>query len=149
MKQVQGRRSPRWAVWSKMLIPCKDGSDYLFRVRIIQTPWFGVFLHDIYEDDGDRDCHNHPWSFLSIVLRGEYTERYYPEPETRPTYYVLKRHTNRSIHKMGRTAAHRIIDASPRLKTLILTGPRQSTWGFFCDGVFIDWQDYEREIGTL
>jgi hypothetical protein len=61
---------------------------------------------------------------------------------------------------MGREAAHRIVEASPGLKTLIVTGPRRATWGFFREGKwgaatlspvgkFVDWQDYERELGTL
>lgn len=155
--KVQGKRSPRWAVWQRMTIPCKDGTDYLVRLRIIQTPLFGIYLHDIHEDDGDRDPHNHPWSFLSLVVRGQYTERVYPDPRLHPYAYAEKTHRRLSVHRMGRKAAHRITDASPGLKTLILTGPRKATWGFFRPtsspvgtlGSFIDWQDYEREIGTL
>jgi hypothetical protein len=142
--KVQGRRSPRWAFMQRMTIPCFDGTDYLVRLRIVQTPWFGIYLHDIHKDDGDRAPHNHPWSFLSIVLRGHYTERVYPAPLEQPDRYVPQTHSARSMHRMGRTAAHRIVDASPGLKTLIVTGPRQASWGFFVDGELIDWSDYER-----
>lgn len=146
---VQGRRSPRWAFWQRMTIPCLDGTDYLVRLRIVQTPWFGIYLHDIHKDDGDRAPHNHPWAFLSIVLRGYYTERLYPDPEWRPDHYVLQTHTARSAHRMGRGSAHRIVDAAPGLKTLILTGPRRASWGFFIGGKYTDWAEYERQIGTL
>jgi hypothetical protein len=152
---VRGRRSPNWAVWAKMLIPCKGGKDYLFRLRIIATPWFGIYLHDIFEDDGDRDPHNHPWSFISIVLRGYYVERLFPDPVNRRDHYVEKTHPQWSVHRMGRDTAHRIVYAAPGLKTLILVGPRRSSWGFFKrnpvvdrGGVLVDWKDYEREIGT-
>jgi hypothetical protein len=160
--KVQGKRSPRWAIWQRMTIPCKDGLTYLVRLRVLQTPWFGIYLHDIHEDDGDRDPHNHPWSFLSVVLRGYYTERVYPDPLGRRQDYTLKTHRRLSVHRMGRESAHRIVDAAPGLKTLILTGPRKATWGFFREvvkhdidhgydvvGEFVDWQDYERQIGTL
>ena len=147
--KVKGQRSPRWAFWQRMTIPCLDGTDYLVRLRIVQTPWFGIYLHDIHKDDGDRAPHNHPWSFVSIVLRGRYTERLYPDPLGDPPGYVLQTHGARSAHRMGRAAAHRIVDASPGLKTLILTGPRQASWGFFVNGKHIDWSDYERQIGTL
>src|SRR5262245_13303083 len=102
--KVKGQRSPRWGFWLRMTIPCKDGADYLVRLRIIQTPFFGVYLHDIHEDDGDRDPHNHPWSFLSIVLRGHYRERYYPDPVGARQSYATKTHRRFSIHKMGRGA---------------------------------------------
>jgi hypothetical protein len=147
--KVTGQRSPRWALWKRMTIPCLDGTDYLVRLRIVQTPWFGIYLHDIHKDDGDRAPHNHPWSFVSIVLRGDYTERLYPDPLGRPEHYVLQRHGARSVHGMGRKSAHRIVDAAPRLKTLILTGRRQASWGFFVNGEHVDWSDYERQIGTL
>lgn len=152
--QVQGQRSPRWALWQRFTIPCQDGTHYLARLRIVQTPWFGVYLHDIFEDDGDRDPHNHPWSFVSIVLRGHYTERLYPDPLNTRQHFVLKTHRRWSAHRMGRSSAHRIVEAAPGLKTLILVGPRRASWGFFREadwfrGRLVDWQDYERELGTL
>jgi hypothetical protein len=144
--KVTGRRSPRWAIWSKMLIPCQSGIQYLARLRIIQTPWFGVYLHDIYEPDGDRDPHNHPWKFISIVLRGYYVERVYPDPAGHPHYFLAHMHKRFSAHRMDTTSAHRIVTAAPGLKTLILTGKRQSGWGFYRDGEYISWQDYEELI---
>jgi hypothetical protein len=132
-----------------MTIPCQDGTDYLVRLRIVQTPWFGIYLHDIHKDDGDRDPHNHPWSFLSFVVRGSYMERLYPDPIGAPNDYVLQTHMARSIHRMGRDSAHRIVDASHGLKTLIMTGPRQSSWGFFTGGEHVDWTEYERLNGPL
>lgn len=151
---VSGRRSPRWAIWSRLLVPCQNGDQYLARLRLIQTPWFGVYLHDIYEPDGDRDPHNHPWSFVSVVLRGRYVERVYPTPDATKTpltshHYEVHEHRRFSAHRMGRGAAHRITYAAPGLKTLILTGPRGPGWGFFRHGEFIPWERYEREIGTL
>jgi hypothetical protein len=125
-----------------MLIPCRDGVPYLFRLRIVQTPWFGIYLHDIYEDDEDRDPHNHPWSFASVVLRGYYVERVYPEP-THSSEYVVLRHRRGSVHRMGTREAHRIVDAAPGLKTLIFVGPRQGGWGFFCEEGFVAWERYE------
>jgi len=126
------------------MIPCENGLLYLARLRLIQTPWFGVYVHDIYEPDADRDPHNHPWAFISIVLRGGYTERLY---RTHGKYVYINGSQTRtyrrwSAHRMGRDAAHRIIDAQPGLRTLILVGPRRAGWGFFTEGGFVPWQDY-------
>lgn len=142
IQTVSGSRSPRWALWARMVIPCENGLAYLARLRIIQTPWFGIYLHDIYEPDADRDPHNHPWSFISIVLRGHYTERLYEHPAP-PTEYVEQTHRRFSAHRMGRRSAHRITEAAPGLKTLILVGPRRSNWGFFTPSSFVPWQQYE------
>ena len=145
MSKVQGKQSPRWGIWMRMTIPCLDGTDYLVRLRIVQTPWFGIYLHDIHKDDGDRAPHNHPWSFISIVLRGHYVERLYPDPLNKPTDYRLQRHDRLSAHTMGRASAHRIVEASAGLKTLIITGRRQASWGFFVDGAHVDWSQYDRQ----
>lgn len=144
---VLGQRSPRWALWSRMSIPCENGLVYLARLRIIQTPWFGVYIHDIYEPDADRDPHNHPWSFISIVLRGHYVERLHPRPAGFSHHeYIEQRWRRFSAHRMGRRSAHRIIEAAPGLKTLILVGPRRSSWGFFTPSRFVPWQEYEKGI---
>jgi hypothetical protein len=128
-----------------MKIPCKGGLLYLVRLRIINTPWFGIYLHDIHEPDADRDPHNHPWSFFSIVLRGHYIERLYKDPSGEPYKWKAQRWDRFSIHRMDQTSAHRIIEAGDGLKTLILVGPRQSGWGFFLgDGSYVPWQEYER-----
>lgn len=139
-----GQRSPRWALLKRFTIPCQDGLIYLARLRIVQTPWFGIYVHDIYEPDGG-DPHNHPWSFVSIVLRGHYVERLYPEPGRELTYPVFREQRWRrfSAHRMGRQTAHVITEAGPGLKTLILVGPRRGEWGFFKAGRFIDWRSYE------
>jgi len=149
--KVRGRRSPMWALWSRMSIPCKGGILYLVRLRVVATPLFGIYLHDIHEDDGDRDPHNHPWSFISIVLRGSYMEKVYPEPSSRRNHYVAKTHKRFSAHKMGQVEAHRIVACDPGLKTLILVGRRNHAgWGFFeSDGAFVGWQEYEKKIGTI
>lgn len=139
-----GKKSPRWALWARMTIPCRNGLLYLARLRIVQTPWFGIYVHDIYEPDGDRDSHTHPWSFMSIVLRGSYTELLWEHPDDLQRWGpVAKTYGRFSLHKMGRGAAHRITHAAPGLKTLIITGPRQATWGFYVDGKFVEWNNYE------
>lgn len=145
---VKGTRSPNWAWWKRMLIPCKNGEDYLFRLRIFDTPLIGVYLHDIFEPDHDRDPHNHPWSFISIVLRGEYQERVYENPDgdlSDETGWEPYLRTRFSIHRMDTKSAHRIVYAAPKLKTLVIRGPRKPKgWGFFTRKGYVAWQDYVR-----
>lgn len=64
--------SPRWAFMKRHDIPDlqNPGNTYLRRWRIIQTPWFGVFLHRIYLNDNDREVHDHPWNFTTITDDG-------------------------------------------------------------------------------
>lgn len=148
---TKGKQSPKWAFWQRFMIPCLNGEDYLFRLRIFDTPWLGVYLHDIFEPDGDRDPHNHPWPFISIVLRGGYVEVVHEEPEQEmsgvsPANPIMKVHKRFSVHRMGGDNAHRIIKAQPGLKTLIIRGRRlPKGWGFFTREGYVPWQDYGRD----
>jgi hypothetical protein len=142
---TKGKQSPSWAFWNRFYIPCPNGEQYLARLRVFDTPWFGVYLHDIFEPDADRDPHNHPWPFISIVLRGSYEEQVHPEPNGRRSWFVKKHHRRFSAHRMGTVSAHRITYAAPRLKTLIIRGKRTGGWGFFTQGGYVPWQEYMNE----
>lgn len=134
-------RSPRWALWQRMTIPCQDGLVYLARLRVIQTPWFGVFVHDIYQADADQDPHDHPWGFVSIVLRGSYREELHELDHLK--IVRTKTYARWSAHYMGRRSAHRITHAAPGLRTLIFTGKRHDGWGFYTPQGYVPWQEYE------
>jgi hypothetical protein len=48
--------SSKWVFFQRSDIPSKINKEdvYLRRLRVVQTPWFGVYLHWIYESDNDR-----------------------------------------------------------------------------------------------
>lgn len=141
-----GQRSPRWALWQWFDIP--DGTDptvvYLRRLRILATPWFGIYLHWIYLPDTDRHPHDHPWAFASLILRGGYTEQIFT---TRPVFSDLdiwRRRARRSLHRMSLGRAHRIVQLDPGTVTLVVHGRRRRTWGFWTGEGFVPWQEYDR-----
>jgi hypothetical protein len=39
-----------------------------------QYPWIGARVHTILSSDDDRALHDHPWAFVTIILRGGYVE---------------------------------------------------------------------------
>lgn len=76
-----------WLVPQRMLKPieCKYVDQGLVSTSVTVEPGFelrddvrhlpAARLHNIVTPDLDREMHNHPWSFISIVLRGGYIER--------------------------------------------------------------------------
>jgi hypothetical protein len=144
-----GRQSPRWAFMAWLEIPdaYEPEKIYLKRLRIVQTPWFGVYLHWIYLPDRDRDPHDHPWTFASIVLRGGYGEEVIvpesPDPRTRMVV-----HRAPSVHIMRMWQAHRIRVLKPNTMTLVFTGPRKRVWGFWANKDFVPWDAYVNADGT-
>lgn len=141
------RGSTRWALWEWGDIPSKTDPSvvYLRRLRVVQTPWFSVLVHQIFEPDSDRDPHDHPWSFGSLVVRGGYTE----DVSEKITLFgrVVEGKTRNewprwSWHRMTTKEAHRITSVLPDTMTLVVTGPRVRTWGFWTDQGFVPWDQY-------
>lgn len=142
---VKGEAGARWAFMRRFTI-YKNDAIYLDRLRIVQTPWFGVYLHRIEQPDLDRDPHDHPWTFGSLVLRGGYVERYHPFPHVARDLRVSVRTWARwTWHTMGTAAAHRILTVQPKTVTLVLVGRRVREWGFHTEGGFVPWRPYLAE----
>ncbi len=106
---------------------------YLRRWYLIHTPWFGVYVHNILRPDGDRDMHDHPWPFISIILKGWYLEEI---PTGKRLWKIA------SVHKMLATGTHRIVQLAPNTWSLILVGKRQRQWGFHTPTGWVDYKTY-------
>lgn len=124
-----------------------EGDPYLDRLRIVQTPWFGVYLHHIHRPDNDRYPHDHPWTFWSFVLAGGYTEQLWPD-KANPVRHSTRERRRWSFAQMNRKAAHMITGLDGPLWTLVFTGPRRAEWGFWEDGTFVSWRNYAQSPAT-
>lgn len=142
----------KWAFWKWADIP--DARDerrvYLRRLRILQTPWFALYLHFIFQSDKDRDPHDHPFAFRSLIVRGGYTERVWGldnlNGERWIAHHPVKRSWKRfTIHKTSLHVAHMIDYLLPGTVTLVFCGPKVQDWGFYTDRGFIPWQRYNRD----
>lgn len=99
---------------------------------------FNVYLHQFLRSDDDRALHDHPWSNLSILLRGRYVEH------TIAARGIERRQELAApawrLRWTGRIA-HRIELADGPCWTLFITGPRYREWGFHCPGAgWIHWK---------
>jgi hypothetical protein len=158
--KATGQRSPRWAFMRRFRLTTAEGDTYLDRLRIVQTPWFGVYLHRLGTPDPGVDLHDHPWPFVSVILRGGYEEQVAPtrsaperarRAEAMPMANFMRglpRSWRRgSMHRLRLTECHRIstLFRVPTW-TLILAGRRQQPWGFYTPSGFVDSRDYD-ELG--
>lgn len=117
---------------------------YLRRLRIIQTPLFGLLLHFIYTPDLDQDPHDHPFNFVSVILRGGYTERVFKNVREHDFSYVRRRHLRFGVNVMPVRFAHQIDEMAPRTTTLVFAGRRQRDWGFWTAAGWIFWKTYNK-----
>jgi hypothetical protein len=136
----EGRR--RWSVNERFVIG-KPHNPMMERWRLLQTPWFGVYVHFIYREDLDPVVHDHPWAFVSLVLFGGYDELYTADPRSSDAS-VTQRHRMGRSHLFPLTAAHRITHVRRWTTTLVFVGPKRRVWGFYDYGLPLGshWVDY-------
>jgi hypothetical protein len=119
-----------------------EKNPYLLRWFLIpRNPWFNVYLHKFMRDDEDRALHDHPWSFLSIMLWGMYweftPESSFPEMRSAPSFAYRKA---THIHRVALAR-----DQNGKIKpcwTLVITGRKLRTWGFWCPKGFVEWTKF-------
>ncbi len=137
---------PRWGINQRFVIG-RQNNPMMERWRLIQTPWFGIYVHFVYREDLDPYPHDHPWRFIRMVLRGGYTEEYEGRRigstgtlrPFRPGFFPV-------------TARHRITAVQPRTVSLVLVGRKCRTWGFWVDHWYegqtvYEWIDYRDALG--
>ncbi len=105
---------------------------------------YAIYLHRIFQSDTDRHLHDHPWSFISIILEGGYTEEV-PHPIHGITATFQRNVRNRWSAKLRRaTDLHRVRlhgNEEP-IWSLMLVGPREREWGYETEEGWIHWKDY-------
>ncbi len=57
-------------------IRSKNGVLHFKRFAIVETSYFSVYWHKIYQHDKDLHMHSHPWAFFGIIIKGSYVEEY-------------------------------------------------------------------------
>jgi hypothetical protein len=112
-----------------------DIHDYMER-WIVRTPWFMVRLHHILRSDRGVDLHDHPFDFVSVILRGGYTEVHGGSCPGIASY--------RAGSVLFRRAEdlHRLVLDRPAW-TVVFTGPVRRTWGFSTPTGWVDWREYD------
>jgi len=116
-----------------------DGSLYLRRWTLLKVFGWKLTLHRIVRPDYARDLHDHPWSFVTLVLRGGYVER------MRDRKGLLQIRVNRPGRIRVNRAPHaHVIDRLPdgEAWTLVLHGRDKREWGFHTDCGWMHWRKY-------
>lgn len=125
------------------------GSLYMRRWRLIHNRFFGIRVHNIVRSDADRELHDHPFTFVSVILRGGYWEH---TVDGRRTWYGPGSIVVRSadvLHRLEleRRPAKTLDEFGPGFTlpevgawTLVIRGPMRREWGFLTDRGWRDWR---------
>jgi hypothetical protein len=129
-----------------------EGKVHFRRYRILETPWFSLYIHNILESDLDLHMHDHPWDFVSVMLSGGYLEYTEKNPEGNyflpidfntwdiPSLYI-NAHVAEDLHKI------KLIDGKP-VWSIFLCGPRRREFGYGVNGKWIHNKEYREFKNT-
>lgn len=101
---------------------------YVYRWMLGHRKIGSIRLHHWLGPDDDRAVHDHPWWFVSYVLRGYYTDC----ADTGGT--CMSQGVARFRPALHR---HTVVPGPDGCWTLVLTGAVRRPWGFWPDGKFV------------
>jgi hypothetical protein len=153
-KGADGIYLRRWFIWP----PNKDMKKLEPR----------LYLHKFYRGDEDMHMHDHPWPFTSLILTRGYWEE--TELSSLSQLYtevdgVFTRHKIVDIEETGefrrrlfyprfsllhRKAEHRhrvVLEGTKPVWTIVRTGSKERSWGFWIKGKLCPWRKYDSEYG--
>lgn len=113
-----------------------------------------VRVHHICQPDTDYDLHDHPWRFVSLVLRGWYREKLPAHQDQHPARDPLAhRYKIRRAGSWATRAAtdrHSIQAVSPGGSwTLFIMFGKERRWGFHTEHGWIYWREYLNDYETV
>jgi hypothetical protein len=150
----------RAGLYRRLTLRRADGEVYLDRWSITHDRIGGVMLHRMQAPDPGVDLHDHPWSFVSVVLWGGYVEL---RADTRDASVIAQaaeqnpqRFTYRgvpvarrpgSIRTMRLDECHTVARLFRRTSwTLVIKGPRRRLWGFYLPTGYMPEAEYDATV---
>lgn len=109
----------------RWLLPHKDigwaeiGEEFT-RFTLAKTRWGNVYLHRLKALQQHPDCHDHPWTFWAVLLKGGYWELHEGVWAWRRPGSVLYRPA---------TYTHNVVTEGVSW-SVIFTTPKLRDWGF-------------------
>lgn len=122
----------KFQLFKRQIIKRESGDVYLDRLILIRCFLGAIMFHRIYLTDSDC-LHDHPWPFLSIILKGGYVEH---------TKDGAKLYGAGSILFRNAKFTHRLEVYQPTW-TLVFTGSKVRDWGFHTPKGWLNWFNYK------
>jgi len=128
----------RWGRY-RVIMDREDNEPYLERYYVFlrDRTWFpfNVFIHKFLKSDPD-DLHDHPWPYMTVILRGGYWEwtKNSPTPQWKGAGQI----------RFGHSTDYHRIELEPGIEcwTMFVPGPKQRDWGFLVKNRWIQHEQY-------
>lgn len=123
----------------RVIMDREDNEPYLERYYLFlkDRHWFpfNVFIHKFLKSDPD-DLHDHPWPYMTIILRGGYWEwtKNSDTPQWKGAGQI----------RFGHSTDYHRIELEPGIDcwTMFFPGPKRRDWGFLVKNRWIQHEQY-------
>lgn len=127
-----------WCNRYRLILDRRSNSDYLHRYYLFikdrkKFP-FNFVLHKIVRSD-DPIMHDHPWWYVTIILKGGYWEHTCQWNENKTSFVDVRtwRGPGSIIHRKAEEFHWLELDNEKPATTLFFMGPQEKYWGFLAD----------------
>lgn len=127
---------------------------YLVRYFLFRSNLFSIYIHRFLRSDRD-DPHDHPFSFVSYLVSGEYTEvryKYNKHPQQFDMSVCCREagslayRKGEEIHMIALEQERNLTEKLQAPLTVVFRGPYYRPWGFWKDITFapewVIWHKY-------
>lgn len=128
-------------IFKKKVIHRGDNIPYLVRYSIFSCRWFAIKVHHILISDDDC-LHDHPWSFISILLRGSYQEVSSIYGKQHYAHFPKKYSAGDVLYRKADWAHKLVLEPGKTVWTLVITFKKEREWGFFTKDGWVKWFKY-------
>ncbi len=94
---------------------------------VFSCPFFSLRLHHWLASDDQRHYHDHPWWYVTLILKGGYIDR---SPKENIVLVAGDFAFRKATHQ------HTVEVAKGGCWSLLFTGPEKRVWGFWVNGKF-------------
>lgn len=115
----------------------------MYRWTLMDGP-IKILVHHFLPNGDDPDPHDHPRSFVTFILAGDYIDE---SVEDGVLHYE---HMERGALRLRRAKhMHRTLVGERGCWTIVVMGPISRRWGFLWDGRWWPWKKYLDERGDV
>jgi hypothetical protein len=94
--------------------------EVFYRYTLFKCPWFSIRLHQLTAPNWPPQCHDHPWWFVTLILRGGYLEEHQNSITWQRPGKVLYRPAK---------FRHNVVTPCGTAWSLLIMGPTSRKWG--------------------
>lgn len=117
-------------------------NPYLKRHYLFKSWLLGIYVHEFRRSDDDRAEHDHPWPFITHVLRDSYFE--HSKGIMRVLLAGMTSWRGLNPWRQHRVQLVRQDYDGPEQPcfTLFIRGPKLRNWGFHCPKGWVPWEKF-------